>query len=125
MNEKMEILTMLQEGKITADEAERLLEALGTEESNNSMRITHTPKKGEKPKMIKIEVRSDEDTVDINVPLSLAKFGTAFVQTAGIKDETVSDINFEQIFVEAEKGTIGNIVDIKSKSGETVKIYIE
>lgn len=125
MNEKMEILTMLQEGKITADEAERLLEALGTEESNNSMRITHTPKEGEKPKMIKIEVRSDEDTVDINVPLSLAKFGTAFVQTAGIKDETVSDINFEQIFAEAEKGTIGNIVDIKSKSGETVKIYIE
>ena len=85
-DERREILTMLSEGKISVDEAEKLLAALGeqvrvTEEVANVETPTAAKKK---PKYLRILVQpkagspSGKDQVNIRVPLFLVKTGLKF-----------------------------------------------
>lgn len=70
MNEqKLRILKMLEEGKVSADEAARLMEALDKSESR--------PKESDiKRKWLHIRVQENgRDTVNMKVPLALLKFG--------------------------------------------------
>jgi membrane peptidoglycan carboxypeptidase len=66
MNEhRREILQMLSEGKITADEAERLLAALDKEEG---------PQK--RPKFLRVAVENEDETkVNVRVPMQLLRAG--------------------------------------------------
>ena len=70
MNEdRREILEMLSQGKITADEAERLIAAL--EKSSHS----EEPSK-RSPKYLRVLVESDDDTkVNVRVPMQLLRAG--------------------------------------------------
>ncbi|UCD63145.1 MAG: hypothetical protein JSW34_10365 [Candidatus Zixiibacteriota bacterium] len=71
--QRRKILQMLAEGKIDADEAERLLAALGsgtaTEDAGASSDIVR------KPKFLHILVQDGRDNVDIKVPIMLVKAG--------------------------------------------------
>jgi hypothetical protein len=70
MNEqKLRILKMLEDGKVTADEAARLMEALDKTESR--------PKESDiRRKWLHIRVQENgRDTVNMKVPLALLKFG--------------------------------------------------
>src|SRR5690625_7470428 len=64
------IINMLQEGKISATEAEQLISAVkGTE--------TESPveKKGFLGKMLKVRVKSEQnENVSVNIPLGIVKF---------------------------------------------------
>ncbi len=67
---------MLAEGKITVDEAERLINAiLGSDKSAESRQPGDAPSKG-KPKFLRVEVdKKDEERVNIRVPLALLSSG--------------------------------------------------
>jgi hypothetical protein len=67
--EKLRVLKMLEDGKITAEEATKLLDALDKTESRPSEREL-------KRRWIHIKVEKDgEKTTDIRLPLALLKFG--------------------------------------------------
>ena len=71
MEERARILSMVAEGKISADEAERLLSALEDGELN------HVVKKG-RARWLKVRVYkngSDKPNVKVNIPLALLKMG--------------------------------------------------
>lgn len=76
MNEqRRQILQMLAEGKITADEAERLLTAVETEEPETAPAV-----RGKRPKFLRLIVdandeHSGETKVNIRVPLKLMRAG--------------------------------------------------
>ncbi|MEV5575476.1 hypothetical protein AB0L06_36020 [Spirillospora sp. NPDC052269] len=73
-----QILQMLSEGKITADEAERLLDALGRQQPEPAPGANPRPKT--RLKYLRVVVHSTEDpsgptSVNIRVPLQLLRAG--------------------------------------------------
>jgi transcriptional regulator with XRE-family HTH domain len=78
--------------------------------------------------MLRIVVESKEgDHVRVNLPVMLVKIaidtGMSLPQISG--DEVIKNIDFAQIFRMIELGAIGNLVDIESADGHTVKIFVE
>lgn len=79
--ERKKILDMLAEGKITADEADRLLAALDPKQPRpvSSASASETP--GSKPKFLRVRVAGGPEShhrhknVDIKIPLVLLKAG--------------------------------------------------
>lgn len=70
---------------------------------------------------------SDGDKVKINLPMGLVKVA---IET-GIKmpnmggNESLKEIDFEQIYAMVESGLIGKIVEIESSDGDTVEIVVD
>lgn len=79
-DERRQILQMLADGKINADEAERLLTALEAKKGSEETCAAAVPGGG-KPKFLHIKVESDpgshggHENVDIKIPLMLVKAG--------------------------------------------------
>jgi len=74
--ETLRILKLLENGKITADEANRLIAALDRAESKPNERQTRR-------KWLHIKVEEDgEKKVDVKIPLALLKFGFKFAPHA-------------------------------------------
>ncbi len=78
--------------------------------------------------LLKIDIKSHKnDVVKLNLPLSLVKVGLEI----GMKNPEISsndalkDIDFESILLAAEKGVVGNLVEVESANGDTVSIVIE
>jgi membrane peptidoglycan carboxypeptidase len=67
--QRLKILTMLENGKINASEANKLLSALSNDEKNE---VTSTR---ELPKYFYVQVDSPENKVNVKVPISLLKAG--------------------------------------------------
>lgn len=76
----------------------------------------------------RLRVLSGEgDKVNINVPLALAKVyvdsGAELPQING--KDVLSNIDFKQIFDLIERGVVGKILEVQSKEGDTVEIWVE
>jgi len=130
MEERVRILRLLEEGKISADEAGKLLDALGT-------------KKSEKARWLKVrvyDVGSSKPKVNVNVPLSLmkivikvgGKFSFAIPKKAkeslkekGIDLEgSVNDI-VESLNQLTKEGGLPLVDVVDDESGERVEVYVE
>lgn len=120
--EKVQILNMVQEGKVSPEEGITLLEAL----ENNKEEINES---NSSAKWLKIRVFDpDEDTkVNVTLPITLINLG---VKLAGkfspeFKEAGLSEKDMNEIFDAIKDGATGKIVDVDSKNGERVEIVIE
>jgi len=81
MNEdRKRVLAMLAAGKITADEAERLLDAMSRNNNNNNNVTTMSPPRSNSaPKYFRVEVNALDDddptTVNVRIPVALLRAG--------------------------------------------------
>ncbi len=117
--ERLKILQMLSEGTIDASQAESLLSALGHEEVKTTV-VAH--KKGPF-KLLKILVNSkDGDKVDVKIPVEFAKLLKNKKFQANFGE---SDIDVDSIIEMVTQGMEGEIVNIESNDGDTVKIVVE
>ena len=99
MNEqRRQILQMLAEGKITADEAERLMDALELGQPESPQGAVSRPKP--RPKYLRVVVNSEDDSggdgptrVDVRVPLQLLRAGVRL--TSLIPPQALSQVNVE------------------------------
>jgi nitrogen regulatory protein PII len=115
------ILEMVAEGKITADEGTRLIQALETAEKSST-----TPGRTGKGKFIRIKVNSgDGDVVNVNIPLALARVAMRFVPKEARAELADKDINLDEVIEAIMSGAEGSIVDIKSGDGDIVQIYVD
>lgn len=78
--------------------------------------------------MLRIVVESKNgDHVRVNLPMALVKvtleMGMNMPQING--NEALSGIDFTQILKMVELGAIGNLVEVESGDGDTVKIFVE
>lgn len=110
------ILNMVQEGKLSAEEGAKLIEAL---KEKTAERV--------KGKYFRIKVESEGDRVNIKLPLTLMKFATkfipkdkGFVEIGGKK----LDISLDEV-IEALLEKPDEIVSVESEDGTIVKIWIE
>ncbi|MCD6097624.1 hypothetical protein J7K18_01905 [bacterium] len=121
-NERKRILNMLADGKLTVDEADRLIEALGTASGEKKLK--------RKAKLLHIKVfegGSEKPTVNVNLPLGLVKLLTKF---GGKYLDRLPDEVREKL----EKEDINEILSYLSEAGEiidvdngkdVVKVYID
>ncbi len=119
--ERMEVLKMVQNGQITAEEAALLLEAMQEEKSAPAQSVSSS-----KPEPRRLRVRvSDLETgrhkVNVNLPWNLINvgmhMGARFVPE-GIDLETMRQA--------IQAGTEGKIVDVEDEEeNERVEIFVE
>ena len=125
MAEKMQILTMVKDGKISTEEGVKLLDAL----DNSGNASTQTVNITNKAKWLKIRVFDPEDATKVNVtlPISLINIG---VKLAGkfspeFKETGLTESDMEEIFTAIKNGETGKIVEVDSEDGTKVEIVIE
>jgi hypothetical protein len=131
--ERKRILRMLAEGKISASEAEELLDALGKEPAGQAS----SAKDPRNIKYIYVKVLiSQNDNVDVRVPLGLIRAGMrlttlippqALEQINGHMREHGMKFDLNNIKPDDIEELIKNLADmevnVKSKNGDTVRVY--
>lgn len=135
--DRMRILKMIEEGKLTAEEATELLQALGEEESAPRVSAMPQGRRG-KRKMLRIKVdEAKGDHVNVNLPLGLVKVfaGNGKLEKL-IPDSAKMEIKAQGIDISAfqidemidmvERGELDEkIIDVQTDDGTTVEIYVE
>jgi hypothetical protein len=122
VEERMEILKMVQGGQITAEDGAKLLEALQEKEQP---RPDPGPVGGTKqPRRLRVRV-SDLETgrnkVNIDLPWNLINVGMHM--GARFAPE---EIDLEEMMQALQAGTEGKIVDVEdAEDGERVEIFVE
>jgi len=121
VEERMQILKMIEEGKISAEEGARLLQAL----SAKSDRRKTGPVGGE-PRWFRVRV-TDLDTgrnkVNVNIPMGLVNVG---IKMGARFAPNVEGLNYEEISEAIKSGAQGKIIDVvDEEDGERVEIFIE
>ena len=118
--ERIKILDMLASGTIGAKEAEELLSALESNEEVNATLVTS--RKGPF-KLLKIVVNSaDGGKVNVKIPVEFAKLLKNKKFQANFGDV---DVDIDSIIEMVTQGMEGEIVNIESEDGDTVKIVVE
>ena len=135
-DERKKILDMLSEGKITADEADRLLSAISSDNGTDSGNT-----RNKEPKYLRIMVEpgpksKSPDKVNIRVPLKLIHAGlklaalipkSAQTQVNDALHEKGIEMDFSQIKPEDLENIVSQLddltVDVEGK--ESVRIFCE
>lgn len=116
--ERRKILNMVQDGKITADEAARLLDAL-----RDQMESAQQRKR--KPRWVRIRVTDVEGKrvrVNLTLPVGLVRAGLR----AGGSIAGMEGLNTGELEEMLERGEVGHILDMQDAiGGERVEIFIE
>jgi hypothetical protein len=125
--ERKKILEMLAAGKITADEAERLIAALETAEKKDG----GSPSRTSKPRYLRVVVDDTDHRVNVRVPMKLIRAGVklsalipqqavdAAMEESGIDLSQINPENLDEIIDNLEDLT----VDIDGK--EKVRVFCE
>ena len=126
--ERMKIFTMLQEGKITAEEASALIDAiekpqdrnLGIETQSQSAEVQG---KGRWLRVKVSDINTNKNKVNIRIPIGLVASGLRF----GLKfAPEIEGLNAEELMAWIRRGEIGQMVDVTDhEDGEHVEVYIE
>ena len=118
---RKDILELLKEGKITAEEAEMLLDALSSEEPKTHDAVPLPKKTGRK--MLYVLIKSkDGDDVKIQVPIEFAKFMKFAKLDPKLQEQ---NIDFEDLFKLVDDGMEGDLVNISTADGDIVRIVVQ
>jgi polyhydroxyalkanoate synthesis regulator phasin len=139
---RQKILTMLSEGKITVEEADRLLDALknGQNDTGTTSSVQSGHNNKSKLKYLRVMVDSVQgDNVNIRVPVAVLRAGIklsalippqAYQKLNEKMTEKGVDIDINQILkngdIEELIESMGDLnVDVNSKGGDKVKVFFE
>lgn len=119
------VLTMVQEGKIDAEQGSELIQVLKDKEETSNEKPTKYLDKTLKVRVISAE----NDNVMVNLPIKLVKVvllaGHSIAASVPQAEKYVKDIDINLIIEAIENELDGQIVDIKSANGDTVSVIIE
>jgi len=124
MNSKEQILEMVKEGTLSVEEGLKLLSAMETKQPVSEMR----PSVSNARRMIKILINSkDGDDVKVNIPLALVKVGLDIGSKMNVngKQLDLKGIDLDSIMQMIDEGASGELVNVQSADGETVRIFVD
>ena len=132
-NDRRKILEMLAEGKITAEDADRLLARIESDRPPDPPEEAE-PASGQRPlKYLRVLVDSDDgDKVNVRVPIALIRTGLVLgtlipaaasdeLEKKGVDLSGLSALNGEEL-IEALRELN---VDVDSADGDTVRVFCE
>ncbi|MFZ5819331.1 MAG: SHOCT-like domain-containing protein [Chloroflexota bacterium] len=124
VEERMKILKMIEEGKISAEEGAKLLAALA--EGRRSSLGTSAPRGSGAPRTLRIrvtDVASGRSKASVQIPLALVdagmKIGAHFAPE-------VEGVDMSNVMDALRSGVTGKIIDVvDEEDGEHVEIFVE
>lgn len=124
-DEKLQILKMIEEGKITSEEGISLLEVLDDTKDKYV--------ENKESKWIKIKVLEPEgnNKVNVSIPVSLIDAGMKLAGKVApnfvpeLKESGFDEKDLMEILEAIKNGASGKLVDIESGNGEKVEIIVE
>ncbi len=122
VEERMQILKMIEEKKITAEEGARLLAAL----SASRKRQADAGRASYEPRWFRVHVtdlRSGRSKISANIPMSLVnvavKMGARFAPG-------MEGFDFDQVMEAVRSGQRGKVMDVTDEEqGKRLEIYVE
>jgi len=124
--ERLRVLNMVKEGKLTVDEALKVIEALDSSTDERP----ETPETKARWFRIRVtDVNSGKAKISVNLPMILVDWalrtGSKFASIGGV-DLTSNGIDLEELRNAIHYGLRGKIVDVTDDdSGEHVEIVVE
>ena len=119
--ERMQILKMIENGTITADEGARLLSAL----EEGAARSEQSAPSGQARWMrIRVtDLKTGRAKVNVNLPMGLVNFG---MKMGARFAPEMEDVNLEEVIKAVKEGAQGKIIEVEDEEdNERVQIYIE
>ncbi len=129
--EKLAVLKMIEDGKITAQEGLELMEALKHSTSTASVpSFTKESTTSTSMKMLRIRVREGQDKtkVNVNIPLPLVKVGLDIAKNVKIGEhqDLLSKIDMDEIVALIENGAQGKLIEIEDVESDTmVEVFVD
>ena len=126
-DERMQILKMIQDGKISAEEGAKLLQALSAGAKPDKQRPSTPPTPGgSDARWFRVRVTdlgSGKNKVSVNIPMGLVnvamRMGARFAPN-------VENVNYEEMAAAIKSGATGKVIDVTDEeSGERVEIFVE
>jgi DUF4097 and DUF4098 domain-containing protein YvlB len=118
--ERLRILQMLEEGKITAEEAAALLRSIGGRRESPA----DTTYRGE-GRFLRVrvtDITTGRTKVNITVPLQLVKWGLQFAE----RFAPDAEVDWKELAEAITSGVGGKMVDIEDlEDNERVEVYVE
>jgi len=120
-NERLKILKMIEEGKISAEDGARLIEALNKQKKRSPSEM------GGEAKWLRVQVMdlsTGKESVRVNLPISLVnvglKMGARFIP------EAEQESMMEELLNALSMGHTGKIVEvIDEEEGQRVEVFVE
>lgn len=121
--ERMKILKMIEEGKLSAEEGTKLLSALSGPRVPNPPRPPGMPGA---PRWLRIrvtDVRTGRSKASVQIPLALVDAG---MKIGAHYAPEVEGVNMSNVMEAIRSGVTGKIIDVTDEEdGEHVEIYVE
>ena len=120
-DERMQILKMIEDGTITADDGAKLLAAL----EEGATKTTQTSPAGQARWMrVRVtDLNTGRSKVNVNLPMGLVSVG---VKMGARFAPEMQDIDLDEIIEAIKDGAQGKIVEVEDEEdNERVQIYIE
>ena len=117
--ERLRILKMVEEGKITAEEAARLLEALERSDAGERK----GPPAGRRLRIRITDLRTGKTRVNVSLPLSLVNLGLSLGARFSPRLEGV---DWEELWQTIRAGAGGKLADVENEEeGERVEVFVD
>ena len=121
--ERMKILSMLEEGKISAEEAAKLIDAV---EPDPAQHVTVTARSGSAKLHVRVTDAMTEDTkVNFAVPLSLARFVASLVPERELAKLGDYGVDLDEIQEAIDTGAVGTVLEIDDDDGHHIVVWID
>jgi hypothetical protein len=121
--ERLQILQMVAEGKITAEEGAKLLAALEPSRKREAQPSTMEPSA---PRWFRVRVTdlaTGKSKVNVNLPMNLVEVGTRMGARFA---PDLEGVNLRQIVEQIKGGAQGKVIEVEDvEGGERVEIYVE
>jgi copper chaperone CopZ len=119
--DRLQILSLVKEGKITPEEGVELLSAL--EETNLEGESIDFNWEDEEAKILKIQIKKvNGKKINLSLPISLVRF--FFDREKATFTIDGEKINLKQWWEKSDRGYKGILLDTHTKSGKEIKIEI-
>lgn len=120
--ERVKILNMIAEGKISAEEGAQLLKAL----QDSSPKARTSTANVTEPRYLRVRVTgidTGQVKANINIPMSLINVG---LRMGARFAPDLEGVEFEEVMEAIRHGQRGKIIDVEDEEGgERVEIYVE
>ena len=124
MEERMKILKMIDDGKISAEEGSKLLSALNTSQKSSSGGSINVGASGARWLRVRVtDTSTGRSKATVQIPISLIdagmKIGAHFAPE-------VAGVDMSEVMDALRSGTSGKIIDVMDdEDGEHVEIFVE
>ncbi len=119
--EKLKILKMIEEGKITSDEGIQLLNAVESQEE-----ITIKNNTDSKWFKVRVYSKNDKEKVNVNIPISLIDIGLKIGTKCNAElEDQLKGIDLKEIINAVKEGAEGKLVEVIDDNGDKVEVFVE